>query len=345
MTKSTVLAKFVAIATIQYLGLRMKTWQLLSLFLASSIALAGCSRSVGHNQPEGAQSRVFAGTFPIKIVATTGQVAEMVNRVGGEHVKVEALMGPGVDPHLYRPIASDVRRLNEADAIFYNGLHLEGRMADLFVQMARSKATFAVTEGLVARDDKRLREPPEFNGMHDPHVWHDVSLWRECATDVANMLAELDPPHAADYRKNAEAYGKELAELDEFCKKEIGKIPEDKRVLVTAHDAFGYFGKAYGLEVHGLKGISTEDEIDIAHQENIQKMLVERKIPAVFVESAIAPRTIQALVEPCRAAGHELYVPDAELYADALGPADSPDSTYAGMIRHNVTTIVDALSR
>jgi manganese/zinc/iron transport system substrate-binding protein len=311
-----------------------------------SLATLGCNRAsdASHSQPS-SQEHTFTGTDPIKVVATTGQVAEMVARVGGQFVKVEALMGPGVDPHLYRPIASDVKRLNDADAIFYNGLHLEGRMADLFVQMARRKATFAVTEGLTTRNDKRLREPPEFAGMYDPHVWHDVALWSDCSNDVAEMLAKFDPTHATDYRKNAAAYQAELAELNEFCKTEIAKIPEKQRVLVTAHDAFGYFGKAYGLEVFGLKGISTEDEIDLAHQGEIQKMLVDRKIPAVFVESAIAPRTVQALVEPCHAAGHNLQVPEAELYADALGLAETEDSTYAGMIRHNVKTIVDALSK
>lgn len=310
------------------------------------LTIAGCSSGVdsSHDKSKSSEHK-FNGSYPIKVVATTGPVAEMVARVGGEHVKVEALMAPGVDPHLYRPIASDVKRLNDADAIFYNGLHLEGRMADLFVQMARRKATFAVTEGLTSRDDKRLREPPEFQGMYDPHVWHDVALWSDAVNDVAEMLAKFDPKHAADYRENAAAYRAELAELNQFCKTEIAKIPEKQRVLVTAHDAFGYFGKAYGLEVFGLKGISTEDEIDLAHQEEIQKMLVDRKIPAVFVESAIAPRTVQALVEPCHAVGHDLQVPKAELYADALGPVGTDDSTYSGMIRHNVKTIVDALSK
>lgn len=318
----------------------------LAILATAGLAIAGCnSASEASHEIAPAAEHTFSGEYPIKVVATTGQVAEMVARVGGDHVKVEGLMGPGVDPHLYRPIASDVKRLNEADAIFYNGLHLEGRMTDLFVQMARRKATFAVTEGLTNRDDKRLREPPEFAGMFDPHVWHDVALWSDCTNDVADMLSKFDPSHADDYRKNAKAYREQLARLDEFCKAEIAKIPAAQRVLVTAHDAFGYFGKAYGLEVFGLKGISTEEEINLAHQEEIQEMLVDRKIPAVFVESAVAPRTVEALVEPCRAAGHDLQVPEEELYADALGPVGTEDSTYAGMIRHNVNTIVRALAK
>ena len=316
----------------------------LVIAMIGGLACVGCNTASNASHEHATTvEHTFSGSYPIKVVATTGQVAELVARVGGDHVKVEGLMGPGVDPHLYRPIASDVKKLNEADAIFYNGLHLEGRMSDLFVQMARRKATFAVTEGLVKRNDQRLREPPEFAGHYDPHVWHDVAMWSDCVADVADMLTKFDPSHAEDYHKNANAYRDELAKLNEFCKTEIAKIPTAQRVLVTAHDAFGYFGKAYGLEVFGLKGISTEEEINLAHQEEIQKMLIERKIPAVFVESAVAPRTVEALVEPCRAAGHDLHVPKEELYADALGPAGTNDSTYAGMIRHNVSTIVQAL--
>jgi manganese/zinc/iron transport system substrate-binding protein len=314
----------------------------LGLLLTS---IMGCGNSAdSHIHDAGAKSsQVFAGEYPILVVCTTGQVAEMVVRVGGEHVKVETMMGPGVDPHLFRPVNSDVENLRQANAIFYNGLHLEGRMSDLFVKMARRKATFAVTEGLQERKDKRLREPPEFEGMYDPHVWHDVALWSECVRDVAENLATYDPPNAETYRKNMEAYVSELAELHQFCTDEIAKIPAERRVLVTAHDAFGYFGNAYGLEVFGLKGVSTEEEKDLAHQETIQKMIIERKIPAVFVESAVAPRTIEALVEPCQDAGHDLKI-GGELFADALGAAETEESTYTGMIRHNVRTIVKALS-
>lgn len=311
--------------------------------LAAMVFTAGCM-SANSRAPEGVDQewQRFEGQYPIRVVCTIGQVAELIRRVGGEHVDVQALMGPGVDPHLYSPVASDVRKLKTADAIFYNGLHLEGRMADLFVQMARSKATYAVTEGLQERRDRRLREPPEFEGLYDPHVWHDPLLWADCANDVAAALAKFDPPHAANFQKNAEAYRGELAELDKFCREEIAKIPQDHRVLVTAHDAFGYFGAAYGIEVHGLKGISTEEEKDLVHQEEIQRMLVERKIPAVFVESAVAPRTVASLVEPCRAAGLDLKI-GGELYADALGAPDGDAADYAGMIRHNVRTIVEAL--
>lgn len=312
--------------------------------LLPAICCVGCNEASSHSHAtDPVTTQTFAGGYPIEVLCTTGQVAELVSRVGGEHVNVTALMSHEVDPHLYKPLFADIEKLDQADAIFYSGLHLEGRMADLFVQRARTKPTYAVTEGLVARNDKRLREPPEFAGMHDPHVWHDVSLWSECVHDVAETMAKLDPQHAADYDKNAHAYMDELAELHQYCLDEVAKIPEQSRVLVTAHDAFGYFGQAYGIEVFGLKGISSEEEKDLQHQEEVQQMIISRKIPAVFVESTIAPRTVEALIEPCRAAGWDLQN-GGELYADALGAADSDASTYTGMIRHNVQTIVEALS-
>jgi manganese/zinc/iron transport system substrate-binding protein len=306
--------------------------------LALIVLAIGCTPAESHtHDPAARPAHTFKGEYPIKAVCTIGQIAEMVSRIGGEHVDVEGIMGPGVDPHLYSPVASDVTRLSNADVIFYNGLHLEGRMADLFVKMARSKATFAVTEGLQTRHDKRLREPPEFEGLYDPHVWHDPLVWADCVNDVAEMLAEFDPPHADEYRKNAEAYRQELTDLDKFCREHLAEIPTERRILVTAHDAFGYFGKTYDIEVVGLKGISTEEEKDLARQEEIRRMLVERNVPAVFVESAVPRRTVEALVE-----GLDVKI-GGELYADALGPAGTDDATYAGMLRHNVRTIADAL--
>jgi manganese/zinc/iron transport system substrate-binding protein len=276
-------------------------------------------------------------------VATTGPVAELVRRVGGRHVQVEALMGPGIDPHLYRPTLADARRLAEADAIFYNGLHLEGRMTELFAELERTRLAAAVTAGLVRDRHPGLREAVDMPGTYDPHVWHDPLLWAECARETASRLAAFDEDHAADYAENATAAAAELAALDAACREQLARIPPQHRVLVTAHDAFAYFGKTFGLEVAGLKGLSTEEEKDPRRQEAIQAMILQRRLPAVFVESAVAPRTIESLVEPCRASGHDLRI-GGELYADALGPADSEAATYAGMIRRNVRTIVDALA-
>jgi manganese/zinc/iron transport system substrate-binding protein len=304
--------------------------------------VAGCDSSASHPVAVHAE-RTFAGETPIRVLCTTGQVAEMLTRIGGAHVEVTTLMAHDIDPHQFKPRFEHLEQLEQADAIFYSGLHLEGRMADLFVQRARTQPTYAVTEGVVSRHDQRLREPPEFEGMFDPHVWHDVALWSDCAGDVAVILAQLDPTHAQDYAASAQQYRAELAELDQFCRETIAQIPPAARVMVTAHDAFGYFGQAYGLEVFGLKGISTEEEKDLAHQDTIQQMLIERKIPAVFVEHTLAHRTIEALIEPCRAAGWDLQN-GGELYADSLGPAGSDAATYAGMIRHNVNTILHALA-
>ena len=306
----------------------------------------GCSSgAAGPHADERQVVHHYAGAGPVHVVCTTGPVAELVRRIGGERVRVEALMGPGVDPHLYSPAASDVSRLRRADAIVYNGLHLEGRMAELFEQLARRRFTLAVAAGLVERNDPRLREPPEFAGLYDPHVWHDAALWATCAGDVAAAFAEFDEAHAEHYLANAAAYVAELESLDAECWAAIAEIPAERRVLVTAHDAFGYFGAAYGLEVHGLKGISTEEEKDLGRQEDLQRMIIERKIPAVFVESAVAPRVVQALVEPVRARGFALVLPDEPLYADALGAPDSDAATYAGMLRHNVRVIVEGLSK
>ncbi len=305
----------------------------------------GCGKSDPHSHEASPQEiQVYSGEYPINVLCTTGQVAEMVRRIGGEHLEVSALMGHSVDPHLFTPRVEHMGLLKNAEIIFYNGLHLEGRMANQFAQSARTKPTYAVTEGLVSRRDRRLREPPEFEGMYDPHVWHDVALWSDCVQDVADVLAKFDPPHAEQYDKNAKQYLGELTELDQYCRDEIAKIPAATRVLVTAHDAFGYFGKAYGIEVMGLKGISSDEEISLSHQEEVQEMLIQRKIPAVFVESTINARAIEALIEPCKAAGWDLKN-GGELYSDALGEAGTDASTYTGMIRANVKTIVEALAR
>ena len=286
--------------------------------------------------------RKYTGDGPVKVVCTTGQIADAVRRLGGDHVQVTALMGPGVDPHLYQATLSDINELKNADVIFFNGMHLEGRIADVLVQQARSRPTFAVTERLQANRDQRLRQPAEFEGHYDPHLWHNVELWSDCIRFVTDELARFDEARADDYRKNADAYLAELETLHIDIGSQIGSIPEDRRLLVTAHDAFGYFGDAYGLEVAGLKGVSTEDEVSIQRTQEIVELLVERKIPAVFVESAVAPRVVEALIEPCRAAGHDLVI-GGELYADALGPAGGEAETYIGMMRANVSTIVAAL--
>ena len=300
--------------------------------LLLALPLAGCGGG-------GGASGAARTGGPLAIVATTGIVGDVAREVAAEHARVESLMGPGVDPHLYKASESDVRRLAEADLILYNGLHLEGKMGDILVKMARQRPVLAVTEE-VPRDV--LREPPEFLGQYDPHLWFDVGLWASSAHVIAEELASLDPEHADDYRANAARYGTELAELDRWVEAEIATIPEGRRVLVTAHDAFGYFGQRYGIEVVGLQGISTLAEAGLQDVERVVDLVVERGVPAIFVESSVPRRSIEAVQAAVRARGREVAI-GGQLYSDALGAAGTPAGTYVGMVRENVETIVGAL--
>ena len=280
-----------------------------------------------------------AAEGPLTIVATTNLVADVARAVAGEHAEVQALMGPGVDPHLYKASEGDVRRLSEADLILYNGLHLEGKITDILVKMARSRPVVALGEGV---PEEALREPPEFAGQYDPHVWFDVSLWRQTLPVVAEELAALDPEHAADYRANADRYAAELAELDAWVEAQIDSLPAERRVLITAHDAFGYFGRRYGMQVVGIQGISTLAEAGLQDIERVVDLVVESGVPAIFVESSVPRRTVESVQEAVRSRGRELAI-GGELFSDALGAEGSPEGTYPGMVRHNVETIVEAL--
>jgi manganese/zinc/iron transport system substrate-binding protein len=286
--------------------------------------------------------RTFSGEHPIRVVTTTGPVTDMIVNLGGQHLEVTGLMGPGVDPHLYREVPADIEKLAAADVIFYNGLHLEGRMAERFEQLAKRKPTFAVTQSLTESKDRRLRTPPEFEGYYDPHVWHDPQMWAECVKYAAEVLAEFDPSHRDEYFQNRDAYLKQLEEADRYARDQLEMIPKEQRVLVTAHDAFNYFCIAYDLTSMPLKGVSTEDEVTLGRKSEVVDLLVERKIKAVFVESAVAPEVIQALSDACKREGHDVRI-GGELYADALGPPESGADTYLGMFKANVDTIVSAL--
>jgi manganese/zinc/iron transport system substrate-binding protein len=301
--------------------------------LASAVALvvslSGCAKA-----PEPAASG------KLRVVATTGMIGDLAARVGGERVEVTSLMGPGVDPHLYKASESDVRRLAEADLILYNGLHLEGKMADVLVKMARTRPVVAVSETI---PQELLREPPEFAGQYDPHVWFDVSLWARAVEPIAAELAAIDPPHAADYRRRADATRDELLALDRWAAEHVGSLPEARRVLVTAHDAFGYFGERYGMRVVGLQGISTLAEAGVQDVERVVDAVVASRVPAIFVESSVPRRAIEAVVAACASRGFTVRI-GGELYSDALGPKDGPAGSYDGMVRHNVETIVGALA-
>jgi manganese/zinc/iron transport system substrate-binding protein len=302
----------------------------LSCAAAAMGLLAGCD--------SGSQADV--SQRKIKVTTTTGMVADTARNVGGERVEVTSLMGPGVDPHLYKASEGDIARLAEADVIFYNGLNLEGKMGDIFVKMAGSgKATVPVSEGV---SESELREPPEFLGHFDPHIWFDVSMWAQTIPPVVNALAKLDPGSKALYETNGEAYRGKLAELHELCKVRLATVPKERRVLITAHDAFGYFGRAYDVEVKGLQGISTLSEYGVADIERLVAEISRRKIKAVFVESSVPKRSIEAVVAGCKAKGHPVRI-GGTLFSDAMGAAGTPEGTYPGMVRYNVETIVAAL--
>jgi manganese/zinc/iron transport system substrate-binding protein len=300
------------------------------------LALVGACRPAA--QPA-AGGKDLAGR-KIQVVATTGHVADLVKNVGGDRVEVVGLMGAGVDPHLYKPSAGDIRRLESADIIFYNGLELEGRMTDLFVKMARAgKPTVPVTDAL---DEAKLREPPEFEGKYDPHVWFDVALWQQTVPVVARELTRLDPGSQKLYDANAQKYGQELADLHGYVQKQLGEVPAASRVLITAHDAFGYFGQSYGFEVRGLQGVSTATEAGAADVQELAAFIASRKIKAIFVESSVPRATIEAVQAAVKAKGFDVAV-GGELFSDALGAEGTPEGTYVGMVRHNTDTIVKAL--
>ncbi|HKK17694.1 MAG TPA: zinc ABC transporter substrate-binding protein [Opitutales bacterium] len=279
---------------------------------------------------------------PYRIVCTVGMITDVVRNVAGEHAEVEGIIGEGVDPHLYKPTRADVVKLKAADVIFYNGLLLEGKMADVLVQMATSgKPVHAVTEKILG-DEQYLMEKEDAPEYTDPHVWMDVEGWLSGVEVIAKALAVYDSENAEDYMSRAANYSGSLEALHAYALEAMATIPEGQRVLVTAHDAFRYMGRAYGLEVRGIQGISTESEAGVRDLEELVDFIVERNIPAVFVESSVADKNVRALVEGAEARGHEVRI-GGELFSDAMGPPGSYEGTYIGMIDHNVTTIVNAL--
>jgi manganese/zinc/iron transport system substrate-binding protein len=273
------------------------------------------------------------------IVTTTGMIGDLAEHLGGDYVKVTSLMGPGVDPHLYKASEGDVGRMSGADLILYNGLHLEGAMAEVLERLASRIPTVAVASGI---DDSLLLTPPEFKGNHDPHIWFDVSLWMHAADRVASALVEHDPAHAESYLESLSEYHKKLTRLHDYVLEVAATIPPEARVLVTAHDAFNYFGRAYGFEVKGLQGISTATEAGTADVQALAEFIAQSKLPAMFVESSVPPRSIQAVQEAVRARGFQVQI-GGELYSDAMGEEGTAEGTYIGMISHNIETIAAAL--
>jgi manganese/zinc/iron transport system substrate-binding protein len=292
-------------------------------FILSLSLLAGCG-----NGTNGAKAR------PDKIVTTTGMVADLARRVGGGLVEVEELMGPGVDPHLYQPKASDHRKLDEAALVLYNGLHLEGNMVEKLEHLKNARA--------ISKDMPKDRLLID-SDQPDPHVWFDVSLWTHALDTTEKAMVEAFPTHAETFRKNAAAYRQELAELHEEVQRDLAKIPKSQRVLVTAHDAFRYFGRAYDVDVIGLQGVSTADDAGLKEVGRIVDRVVKDKIKTIFSESSVSDDGVQKVVERCKAQGHDVKLADGKLFSDAMDRPGTPGGTYPGMVRHNVKLMIDGL--
>lgn len=276
----------------------------------------------------------------VDIVATIGMIADIAQNVGGDHAKVTALMGPGIDPHLYKASAGDVSRLSNADIIFYNGLHLEAKMSEVLEQMSGRAKTVAVTDSI---DRSVLLPPTEYKGAYDPHVWFDVTLWQKAVDAVRDTLVEVDAKNAEDYQRNARVYLAQLDKLHQYVQTQAARLAHNQRVLVTAHDAFNYFGQAYGFEVRGLQGISTAAEAGAADIQELADFIAQARIPAMFVETSVSPRNIEAVRAAVKSRGFDVKI-GGHLFSDAMGAAGTPEGTYIGMIRHNIDTIVESLT-
>ena len=279
------------------------------------------------------------GKSRLNIVTTTGMIEDIVKSIVQDSADVISLMGPGVDPHLYKATQGDLQRLKNASLIFYNGLHLEGKLGDIFKNLSRIKPVVAVSDDIPR---ERLINNTTMGGQYDPHIWFDVSLWREAAVYVSETLIQHDSVNAAFYRQNTTEYLDQLDLLHKEVKKRIAEIPEDQRIMVTAHDAFEYFGKAYDIRVRGLQGISTMSEFGLKDVTDLVNFIAEKKIKAVFVESSVPERYIRSVVEGCQKKGHDVSV-GGTLYSDAMGDKGTAAGTYTGMVRENVSTIVNAL--
>ncbi|MCK7589620.1 zinc ABC transporter substrate-binding protein [Subsaxibacter sp. CAU 1640] len=276
----------------------------------------------------------------LNIVTTTTMITDLVKNIGGDHINVKGLMGSGVDPHLYKASEGDVTKLVEADIIFYNGLHLEGKLVEVFEKMERSgKTPIALAEEL---DKSTLIGSDYFASNYDPHVWFNIDYFKTFAKKVTAVLSEKDPTNATNYADNEAAYLSKLDALQTTINSTIQTLPKDKRILVTAHDAFNYFGKNYGFEVVGLQGLSTATEAGVQDVQKLAAFIIEKQVNAIFVESSVPKRTIEALQAAVESKGHEVAI-GGTLYSDALGTAGTTEGTYIGMFEYNVNTIVNAL--
>lgn len=302
----------------------------LFLFITTILLLGGCNNR--------SKESLEADNKPL-VVTTTGQIADAVKEIAGDHVKVMSLMGPGVDPHLYKATQGDLQTLEKADIIFYNGLHLEGKMSDVFEKMKKEKTVRGI--GDVIPKDLILSDE-ENPDLADPHIWFGIDIWQIALGEITKTLIEELPEQKDTFVKNEEAYFQKLADLSDWAANRISEIPEKQRILVTAHDAFNYFGNSVGMEVRGLQGISTDSEYGLKDIQNVVDFLVEDNIKAVFIESSVSDKAMKAVIEGAKVKGHTIQI-GGELYSDAMGAEGTEEGTYIGMYKHNVNTIVDSL--
>lgn len=279
-------------------------------------------------------------TGKLNVVTTTTMITDLVNNIGGDLVNTQGLMGSGVDPHLFKASEGDVSKLVNADVIFYNGLHLEGKLVEVFEKMG-SKTTNTIELG-AALDKSQLIGSEYFASNYDPHVWFNIAFFKQFAKKVTAVLSEKDPENAAAFLENETLFLKKLETLEEKVLTTIETLPKEKRILVTAHDAFNYFGKNYGFNVVGLQGISTATEAGVQDVQKLATFIIENKVKAIFVESSVPKRTIEALQAAVKSKDHEVVI-GGTLYSDALGSAGTVEGTYIGMFEYNVNTIVEAL--
>lgn len=298
------------------------------IFIGLSILLFACQP-----QPETNEN------IKPQIVCTTGMLGDAVKNIVGEHYEVTSLMGPGVDPHLYKATQGDLKALSNADIIIYNGLHLEGKMGEVFEKLENRKQIIVAAEAI---PEEQLINNTEFQGAFDPHLWFDVKIWAKVVLHLGNGIIDFNPDLKKDINKNTQAYYELLQDLNTNVVSSIESLDSSKRILITAHDAFGYFGRAYGFKVKGLQGISTVSEYGLKDVSNLVNFITEKEIKAVFVESSVSDRSLKAVIEGCKAKGHEVSI-GGTLYSDAMGEENTSEGTYLGMVKYNVNTIVNSL--
>lgn len=313
-----------------------RTRLLLAILSVCFLSLSGCKKIAGNQSPLDLRER------KLRVLATTGMIADSAQEIAGELAIVEALFDPGVDPHRYVPTPGDLAKLSKADLVLYNGLHLEGKMADVFASRAKTRRTVGVADHVMG-----LRSAEGgIEGNHDPHVWFDVQKWKQVVEKIRDSLKEADPSHAEQFHKNAEAYLARLDKLDGIVRAQIAAIPVEKRVLITAHDAFGYFGQAYAIEVKGLQGVSTATDTSSRDVSELADLIGSRKIQAIFPESSVPDKGLQSVIQAVRQkySGFEVKLATESLYSDALGIPGSDADTYEKMVLHNVRVIVKSLT-